>query len=47
MENQGIMGSYMRGYNMGKNHAKQDADFMDLTGLCPYFKDGYVAGYRA
>ena len=46
MKKTGIMGSYMRGLEMGRNHAKQDGEVdFDRRGLCPYFIDGYNDGY--
>ena len=41
----GILGSYMRGLEMGRNHRKMDnAPDLDRKGLCPYFIDGYNDG---
>lgn len=43
----GILGAYMRGVEKGKQDAKANKDWADLSGCCPYFKDGYAKGYRS
>ena len=42
----GIMASYLRGLEMGRNHRNMDnAPDFDRRGLCPYFIDGYNDAY--